>query len=221
MKPTNKQIKQAVDVLKSGGVVVFPTETCYGLAADATNAQAVRRLITIKGRGRKTLPLIASSLVMVEAYTKMSELARRVARKYWPGPVTLVLPARQEQIQSPFRGVRSRTGLKAVGNRLVPQCVRDDMVAIRISSHPVARALSKGLGQPIVATSANRSGEPECYLVNSLKRQYAKQKLQPDYILDAGTLPKSAPSTIVKVDRDRLRVLREGSVKFPQHDNFS
>lgn len=198
MTKKDKQIKEAINVLKHGGVVVFPTETCYGLAADATNVQAVRRLGQIKGRGRKSLPLIASSLAMVEVYTKMSELAHRIARQYWPGPVTIVLP------------------VKAVGRtRLASQCIKANHVAIRVSSNKIATELSKQLRKPIVATSANRAGEPECYSVRSFQRQYASSKLQPDYILDVGALPKRAPSTMVKIDRNRLQVLRQGSIKFP------
>jgi len=205
MNPKSKQIKEAVDVLKTGGVVVFPTETCYGLAADATNAQAVRRLATIKGRGRKTFSLIASSLAMVQRYTTPSELAMKIAKQYWPGPLTLVLPHAN----------------KLAVNKLSPQCIKDGHVAIRVSSSNIATELSKQLRKPIVATSANRSGEKECYSTRAIARQYAKQKLQPDYILDAGALPKSVPSTMVKVDRDRLRVLREGAIKFPKHGNLS
>ncbi|MBT5807872.1 threonylcarbamoyl-AMP synthase, partial [Candidatus Uhrbacteria bacterium] len=86
MKVSDDQIKEAIEILKNGGVVVFPTETAYGLAADATNDEAVERVCLIKGRVPETLPIIAGNVEMANSVGYMSQLMRRLADKYWPGP---------------------------------------------------------------------------------------------------------------------------------------
>tara|TARA_Y100000031_G_C8196177_1_gene373826 strand:+ start:158 stop:769 length:612 start_codon:yes stop_codon:yes gene_type:complete len=198
MKDQKKQIKEAVEVLRNGGVVVFPTETSYGLAADATDRRAVERLMRIKGRGSKTLPVIASSLVMFKRYAQIEGVALKLARKFWPGPLTIVLPVRDDKLKfvSPF-------------------CVKDKHIAIRVSSNEIARELSRQLGKPIVATSANRSGQPDCYSIRTLRKQYVRSRLQPDFILDAGALPKRKPSTLISIKDEQIKVLRQGSIKIP------
>jgi len=190
-----EQKKNAVEILKAGGVVCFPTETAYGLAADATNAKAVRRIFEIKGRGKeKTFPLIAASQSMVEKYAILSPIIRRLVKKYWPGPLTVVAPIR--------RGVELARGT-----------VRGRTIAIRVPNHPIARELSKRLGRPIVSTSANVSGEPVCYSIRAVKKQFVDQKFQPDFYLDVGRLPKRKPSTIVMEKNGEIVVLRQGEIK--------
>lgn len=190
-----RHIRDAVAVLKSGGVVLFPTETCYGLAADASNARAVRRVAEIKGRERgKTPPLIAATGRMAEEYALMPEPLLALARAHWPGPLTVVA---------------------TVGKGLASEAVRaDGTVALRVSPHPVARALSRGVGGPIVATSANVSGQPACYSARTALAQFRRAGHPlPDAILDAGPLPRKKPSTIVAMKRGKVVVLREGGVR--------
>jgi L-threonylcarbamoyladenylate synthase len=189
---TSKQLEEAIAVLKQGGVVVFPTETAYGLAADATNSDAVQRIYEIKERmSEKSLPIIAVDREMVERFVGIPSGFHRLAHRYWPGPLTLILPVLSDQLAS---GV-----------------VTNGEVAVRVSSHPIAQALSKGLGQPIVSTSANKSGDPVCYSVHAVKEQLDSL---PDYYLDAGELIPEPPSTIVTLDDYGLpEVLRQGSVK--------
>ncbi len=183
-------ILEAIAVLKQGGVVVFPTETAYGLAADATNEKAVARIFEIKGRNEeKSLPLIAASREMVERFAGIPRGLEKLASQYWPGPLTLVLPA--------------------IGG-LASGVVRDGTVAIRVSSHPVARALSEGLDAPIVSTSANLGGQPACYTVEDVRAQLGDT---PDIYLDGGVLEPQLPSTIVGVDDYGYpEVLRQGEV---------
>lgn len=187
----DEQIRTAIDVLRMGGVVVFPTETAYGLAADATNLSAVKKIFEIKGReGEKSLPLIASSREMVERYAGIPRGLEKLASRYWPGPLTLVLPA--------------------MGG-LAPGVVHNGTVAIRVSSHPVARALSEGLGAPIVSTSANRSGQPTCYSMEEVRAQLGDA---PDLFIDVGLLHPEPPSTIVAVDDYGYpEILRQGAVE--------
>jgi len=123
----------------------------------------------------------------------------KFAKQFWPGALTLVLPIRN-----------------TAKNRLVSDCQKGGKVAIRVSEHPIARTLSKELGRPIVSTSANQSGESDVYSIRTLKSQYKGLKLQPDLILDAGALPRRRPSTIVAINRNKFRILREGSIKLPK-----
>lgn len=180
MSSRHKQAQEAIAVLKKGGVVVFPTETAYGLAADPANKGAMRRIYLIKGREKtKNLPFIAADFRMAVRFAKPGPLLVKLARTHWPGPLTIV-------------------GKKA---------------AVRVSSHSVARALSRALGRPIVSTSANVSGQPVCYSVRAVKKQFAGHTHQPDYYFDVGALPRRKPSTLVKEEKGRLIVLRQGGIR--------
>jgi L-threonylcarbamoyladenylate synthase len=183
MAPSNEQFKQAVAVLRKGGVVVFPTETAYGLAADTGNPRAAGKIFAIKGRGHeKKLPAIAASAAMAQRYAEISPKLMNIARAFWPGPLTVV------------------------GSR----------AAVRVSPHPIARALSKALGRPIFSTSANVSGMPTCYSVVEVSKQFARRRLQPDFALDVGPLPRRKPSTIIAEQDGRIVVLRQGSLRIPK-----
>ena len=186
---------EAITVLKRGGVVVFPTETAYGLAADARNAEAVERVFQIKGRADdKTLPLIAADRAMVERVAGIPGTLADLADRHWPGPLTLILPV--------------------IGDAVAPAVIRNGEIAIRVSSHPIAAALSRGLGAPIVSTSANRSGGPSCYSVKDVQTQFLDQEIQPDLYLDGGELQSELPSTIVSIDDyGHPEVLRQGAVE--------
>jgi len=131
---------QAVEALRRGDVIVFPTETFYGLGADALNPAAIDKILLLKGRNPDSpIPLIVAERAMLEAVVReFSPIAQRLADRFWPGPLTLVLPAK-ERLPAPLLN-------------------RDGGVGVRISSHPLARRLSWELGRPITATSANLSG---------------------------------------------------------------
>ncbi len=210
--PLKKELAHAVDVLKRGGVIVFPTETSYGIGCDATNAKAVRRVFRVKGRpDGKGTPLIVDSLAAAERWGKFNLVARKLAKKYWPGPLTIVVPVTTPGVVS---------GLVLQGKT----------IALRVSSHPIARALARGLGRPLVATSANLSGEPACYSVRAFRRQIAtahSHHPQPllkkegrvsitkevDVIVDVGALPRQKPTTLVRVVDDYIEILRQGKIK--------
>lgn len=191
------KLDEAVHILKNSGVIVFPTETAYGLGADATNERAVERLMAIKGReGWKTPPLIAADREMVEQYANLSPTMHRLADEYWPGPLTLVVPT------------------PGVGQHrvLANGVVREGTIAVRVSSHKLVQELSRELGAPIVATSANVAGQPSCYDVASVRAQFATHLLQPDFYLDDGPLATQKPSTIVAEQDGELVVLRQGEI---------
>lgn len=189
-------IRHAVRVLRRGGVVAFPTETTYGLGCDPRNVKAVAKIFKIKGRGKnKPLPLVASSSLEVKRVAMLEGAAASLGRRYWPGPLTLVLPVR--------RGARLQRSVAPKGE-----------VAIRVSSSPFVRALVRAFGFPLVATSANRSGEPECRSGRSVRRVFQDAKTKPDLIADLGVLQKRKPSTVARVKSDEtVRILRKGAIR--------
>ncbi len=185
-------LKRAIAVLRRGGVVVMPTETSYGLAADAANPRAVARVRRLKGRGNKPFALIAASQAMVRASFRVAPRSAGLMRRHWPGPLTLVLPARDRRLV--------RAGLATTAD-----------IGVRVPAAPVARALARGLGRPIIATSANVSGAPDCYALADFLLACSGRG-QPDAFLDAGRLPRRRPSTVVAVHEGRLRILRRGAI---------
>lgn len=181
-------IKSALAVLKTGGVIVYPTETAYGLGADYFSQRAVKKVYQIKGRDfKKQLSVIVGSLAMAKRLVKFDQVSMRLAKKHWPGPLTLVLP------------------LKSSGKTL----------ALRISSNRLALSVVKKLNGPVTATSANLSGKGEYYSAEEIIKQFAKRKYQPDLIIDAGRLPKQKPSTIAQIIDGQIKILRQGVIVIP------
>jgi len=184
------RVAEAAEALRRGGVGAYPTETFYGLGALATDGAAVERLLAAKERpDGKPLPLLGASLAQLEAVASFSPLAHRLAAAFWPGPLTLVLPAR------PGLHPAITAGGATVG--------------VRVTSSGVAAALATAAGGALVATSANRSGQPAPTRA-SLLDPALRSRL--DFVLDGGDTPGGAPSTVVVVGEDRLTVLRAGAV---------
>jgi L-threonylcarbamoyladenylate synthase len=189
--PPDAAIAIAIAALRAGEVVVYPTETFYGIAADAFEPEALERIFEIKGRDTaKTIALIAHDAAAAFAIAReVPEIARRLSAVFWPGPLTIVMPARS-----------------GIPNALVGP---DGGVGIRVSSHPIARALAYGLGRPITATSANRSGEPPARTIAEARAALGdKVKV----FVEGGTLTGDVPSTVVQCDRDGWRLLRAGAI---------
>ncbi|HSG46287.1 MAG TPA: L-threonylcarbamoyladenylate synthase [Longimicrobiales bacterium] len=185
-------LAEALDVARAGGVLVYPTETVYGLGGtlDPGAVAAVRHLK--RREADKPLLVLVPGIEAVEGLAWTPE-ALELARAFWPGSVTLVL--RDPGGLFPL-GVRSGAGA----------------VAVRQSSHPVAAALVRALGAPLTSTSANAPGEPPALSGEvALAAARAMAPLGPLHLLDAGSLPPSPPSTIVDCTGDRPRVLRAGS----------
>ena len=180
-------IRDAVRVVRAGGVIAYPTETTYGFGCDPRNAKAMKKLFELKGRdASKQVLWIASDIHQAEKVVKMNTHAKKISKKYWPGPLTMILPPRR--------------GLGDVG--------------IRVTSSAFARALVKQFGYPMTSTSANVSGESPLQSGRAIARRFAAQKIQPDFICDVGYLRKRKPSTIIRVTDDgQIEVLRHGSIK--------
>lgn len=189
---TPSDIAQAAALLRAGGLVAFPTETVYGLGADATDAQAVARIYAAKGRPAFN-PLIAHVATIGAARREgvFDALAERLAAAFWPGPLTLVLPLAAGASVCEL----ARAGLSSVG--------------LRCPSHPAAQALLKAAGRPIAAPSANRSGH-----VSPTEAAHVMGDLagRIDAVLDAGATEVGIESTIVGIAGGRLLLLRPGSI---------
>jgi L-threonylcarbamoyladenylate synthase len=179
-----------VEELRRGAVVAFPTETFYGLAVDALDASALERLFALKGRGaEKTSALIVADISMLAALcATIPDKARKLAASYWPGPLTLALPARPG---------------------LPDAIVQNGFVAARVSPHPVAHALVLAFGRPITATSANPAGAPPPRTVAELRASFAAAS---PFVLDGGETPGGLPSTLVRVQGDAVEVIRQGAI---------
>ncbi|HXN85514.1 MAG TPA: L-threonylcarbamoyladenylate synthase [Candidatus Binataceae bacterium] len=184
-------LEDAIGALRAGELVVYPTETFYGIAADPFSPNALEKVFAIKGRdANKPIALIAADSAMAFAIAReVPAIARRLASAFWPGPLTMVIPARRD---------------------FPPQLIGPDGgVGIRVSSHPIARALSRVLGHPITATSANLSGEPPASTADAA-RQSLGNKVK--VFLEGGILTAAAPSTVIACDADGFRIMRNGAI---------
>ncbi|MEQ1849650.1 MAG: L-threonylcarbamoyladenylate synthase [Candidatus Peribacteraceae bacterium] len=185
----------AIACLRSGGVVAHATETCYGLACDLRNPEAVKKLFRIKNRpSSQTVSALFSSLKEAIQYCQFSERALLVAQKHLPGPLTIVLPI-----------LPSAPPLYVTADE-----VPATHIGIRVSPHPVALALAQGFGSPIATTSANSHGESNPYSAKDITEQLSS--LPPDVLIDSGTLPDAPPSTVISMSGDEITVLRQGSL---------
>ena len=182
---------RAIDALKRGEVIVFPTETFYGLGADAFDDAAVERIVSLKGRNPENpIPIIVADREMLNSVvTDISPVARRLMGRFWPGPLTLVLPAKK--------------------NLPAPLLNRDGGVGVRISSHPLATRLARELGRPITATSANVSGKEPARTVEEAMSYFSGRL---EIFLDGGRLEGEKGSTVVEIVQDRLKIIREGEI---------
>jgi L-threonylcarbamoyladenylate synthase len=189
---TPEAIRRAAELLRAGKLVAFPTETVYGLGADATDERAVARIFAAKGRPRFN-PLIVHvpSLAEAEAIGEFGATALDAAQRFWPGPLTLVLRRRPE----------SGVALLA--------CAGLDTVAVRVPGHPVAQALLRAAGRPLAAPSANRSGRVSPTLAAHVAAELGGRVA---LILDGGACPVGVESTVLDLSDGRPVLLRPGGI---------
>jgi L-threonylcarbamoyladenylate synthase len=186
----DRQVRYAVYVLSQGGVVAVPTDTVYGLAADARSADAVRRVVNLKDRSPDLpLPLLVADVAQAEAIAgPLSGAARALAARFWPGALTLVLPTSID---------------------LPTSVVRDGAVGLRVPDDPICCRVIQLFGGPVTGTSANLTGKPPAMTPDEVRKQFGKRI---DYILEAGRAGGALPSTVVRVSDTDLAVLRSGAV---------
>ena len=186
---TEADLEPAVAWLRAGNIVAYPTDTLYGLAVDPASDVAVRGLFQLKGReASAALPLVAASRAQVDAWCGLSAAARRLADAFWPGPLSLICDAPTSIVAAVHAGRWT--------------------VAIRVPAHPVARALAAAWGAPLVATSANRSGEPAAQRASDLATVADDRVL----VIDGGETAGGAPSTIVDARGTAVTLVREGAI---------
>ena len=193
-------------------MIIYPTETAYAVGCAATDEKAIERIFQIKGRAkRKTLPLIVGSLAMAKKWFLFNKKELALAKKFWPGPLTLVLPIRRKPTRL-FSAIAEnrRVGRKRLSRQVV---AKNDTAAVRVSGSRFVRRLVEALGEPLVSTSANISGRGECYSLSAAKKQLGEKMKLVDLAVDAGRLPKRLPSTIARVEDGKITVLREGPIK--------
>ncbi|HXH07253.1 MAG TPA: L-threonylcarbamoyladenylate synthase [Vicinamibacterales bacterium] len=188
--PDRDLIARAAEAMRAGGIVAYPTDTLYGLGVDPRHRGAVAALFAAKGRpAGQALPLIAADADQAGLAARLTPLARRLAEAFWPGPLTIVVPA-----AAPLA-----PGVAAA----------DGTVAIRVPAHEVARALARAIGWPVTATSANRSGEPPASTMDAVLGALADRLA---FAIDAGPAPGGPPSTIVDATGPAPVLVRAGVV---------
>ena len=190
---TQHNLATAASCLLRGGVVAIPTDTLYGLAADAFNAEAIERVFAIKERSEgMALPvLLADADQLPSVVRDVPRQAIALAEAHWPGPLTLILD------RDPSLPPRLTAG--------------GSTVAVRVPGHPVPRELSRLLGRPITGTSANISGWPDPRTIEELRAQVGDRV---DAIVDAGPAPAGTASTIVDLSSGTPKLIREGAIPF-------
>src|SRR3989338_6173736 len=172
--------KKAVSALKKGKVLVCPTDTVYGLIADAANKRALRKVFQIKQRSpNKPLPLFVRNIDMAKKLAKVRPLQERFLKKAWPGKVTAVL-------ESKTKGT----------------------IGLRIPKHPFIQNLLQIFPRPVTGTSANIAGKEPTRSIEEVVSQFAKRKHKPDIVIDAGTLPFSKHSKVVDITGKEKKTLR-------------
>jgi len=189
-KVSAKSIREAGRLVLGGGVIVYPTDTVYGLGCDPMNGLAAERLFTIKGRGGKPVPVLCDGFDSASRLVRLSGVALRLAKKYWPGALTIVLPLMMELPELIHQG--------------------SGTLGVRVPNSRSCLELIAACGGYLIGTSANKSGKPACRTAHEALRSIGEEV---DLILDGGRLSEKE-STVVKVSGNRVELLRSGAVTF-------
>ncbi len=185
-----RKIHQAIEILKNGGIIAFPTDTVYGLGASASSHDAILRIYEAKRRPRRlALPLLLADVSQIPSVARdMPEIAWLLARHFLPGGLTLVL-YKSPSVSSLITG-------------------RSEKIAVRVPAHPIPIALLEGLDAPITGTSANLTGRPSPLTTQEVHNQLGDRV---DLIID-GECPGGVDSTVIDITTDPIRILREGAI---------
>lgn len=187
-KLEKEKLMRVVNLIKKGKVVIFPTDTVYGLVADALNQKAVEKVFNLKRRPlKKAIPIFVKNLKMAKKFAKIDKRKEKFLKKVWPGRVTVVL--KREKAKIKFYGVE------------------EDKIALRIPNFKLANFVLKELNRPLVGTSANISGKPASGKLEEILRQFKGKRYQPDLIVDAGVLP-GRPSRVLDLTTSPPKILR-------------
>ena len=202
VKLNPKVVNVAVKILTSGGLVVYPTETLYGIGTDATSPKAIQKLTNYKNRPfGKPYSIVVVNQKMAEEYVELNATAKDLYKEFLPGPLTVISKGKHKVA----RGVESEDGT----------------LGIRIPDYKLVIDIVKNFGKPITATSANASYKKRPYKISDILENISdKQKGLIDLIIDAGKLPQNEPSTVIDTTFDDLITLRQGQIKLSEKNEI-
>ncbi len=187
--PDPQIVRKASDAIKDGKIIIFPSDTSYGLACDATDRFAIDKLYKIKkDLAKKPVSVIVKNLEMAEKYANFNEHTRGIFNRYTPGHVTLILPIK------------------------LPRLLPGENPSFRIPGTPITNLLSEFLEIPYTATSANITGYPEAYRPQEIYKYFGKDKPQPDIFLNIGELETTQTSTVADLSKEPYKILRQGPI---------
>lgn len=186
-----RALEQAIASLRDGGVIAFPTDTVYGIAASLDHPTALRRIYDLKGRSpEKPLPILISQIQMIDKLSPdVDERLVDLAEQFWPGALTIVLPAADHlpaEVKAP-----------------------DNTIGMRLPNHSIPLTIAESVGGAIATTSANVSGAESAHAAGEIREAFGSSI---DVILDGGFTPESNPSTVIRVENGEVVVLREGVI---------
>jgi L-threonylcarbamoyladenylate synthase len=182
-------IKKSVEIIENGGIIVFPTDTVYGIGCNPYNENAVKKIYEIKSREKiKSLPVLAYSIDIVKQIVIIDEFTEKIIKKYWPGPLTLILKLKDQKLKKSLN--------------------LEDKIAVRIpNSECTLKLLNKC--SLLVGTSANVSGESSF----TNPQEGVKNVKNYDVFVDGGTITSKGESTIIEIENEEIRIIREGALK--------
>lgn len=187
------QLRKAVNILKKGGIIIFPTDTAFGIGCRIDDEEAAARLFEIRKRPKaQAVPVLVSSIEMAQQYLKsLPKKVKSLMEKYWPGGLTIVYPCQTEKIPSLVRG-----GGETLG--------------VRIPDHPIPIYIINRVRVPIIGTSANFHGEKTPYKFEDLNQELVEKA---DFVIK-GECPKARVSTVIDCSKKPWRILRQGAISF-------
>ena len=182
-------IRKSVEIIENGGVIIFPTDTVYGIGCNPYDANAVKKIYEIKSREKiKSLPVLASSIEIVKQISIIDEFTEKIIKKYWPGPLTLILKLKDKNLKESLN--------------------LEDKIAVRIpNSECTLKLLNKC--NLLVGTSANVSGDSSF----TDPQECMKNVKNYDVFVDGGTITSKGESTIIEIENEKIRIIREGALK--------
>jgi len=196
LKATLRNVETAAGIVRRGGLIVYPTDTVYGLGCDPFNLKAIKRLLQVKDpmqkRKEKPLPILSNSLSNIERVAQISSAARILAERFWPGPLTLILP---------------KKNLPKIGTS------GQEDIGVRIPNNETSLMLLRASGGLLIGTSANKTGCPPPINMNEAIEQLGDQV---DLFLDGGTTQVKVSSTVVDMTHREPRILRQGAINLNQ-----
>lgn len=187
-----EDIRKAVSILNQGGIVIFPTDTAFGVGCRIDDEKAVERLFEIRKRpSTQATPVLVDTVKMAQEYFEPipQEVVDKLIEPYWPGALTIVLPCRVEKVPSLVRGGGTTLG-------------------VRIPNHPIARAIIRGVGKPLLGPSANFHGNPTPYHFSDLDQELIKLV---DFVV-SGDCTVCEPSTVIDCSRKSWKIIRKGAI---------